>query len=751
MGGNDALAPAARKAGIRTYTTDEMADELVALCTAEARANALEGPLDADLTGGLAMGVDFKALQAAAAADAAATSDDSDVAEDVALIPALPSPAQAKLASYDPAEWAGVNANLEDMVVVVGIGEVGPWGSARTRWQAELGLENDGEVELTPAGVLELAWMMGLITWAESPESGWYDADGNLVEPGDIFERYRDEVVARSGVRSFITDAGIVDLGTQEDAAVFLNTDVTFTVPDRETAESYVVEDERLTRIRPLEDGEWEVTRLAGAQARLPRRATLTRTVGGQFPTGYDASKWGLSPALLEGMDRIAAWNLVSAVDAFLTAGFSPAELLQAIHPADVASTQGTGFGGMTSMRKLFVDRFLGEEYPQDVLQETLPNVVAAHTMQNFIGGYGPMVQPVSACATAAVSVEDGLDKIHTGKAKFVVAGATDDLSVESLVGFGSMNATANSAEMAAKGLNERFYSRANDRRRGGFIESQGGGTVLLARGDLAAELGLPVLSVVAFAQSFSDGIHTSIPAPGLGALAAARGGKDSRLAASLEALGLGADDIAFVSKHDTSTNANDPNESDLHSRVAAALGRTEGNPMYVVSQKSMTGHAKGGAAVFQISGVGQVFRDGVLPGNKSLDCVDEALAKNPWLVWLKQPLAVGPVKAALVTSLGFGHVSSFLALAHPGAFEAAVAGALGDEARAAWRERALARLEEGAHDLEAGMLGRGDLFTPAPDRRLPEEGGQVAKEAEAAMLLDPEARLGADGRYAKA
>ena len=145
------------------------------------------------------------------------------------------------------------------------------------------------------------------------------------------------------------------------------------------------------------------------------------------------------------------------------------------------------------------------------------------------------------------------------------------------------------------------------------------------------------------------------------------------------------------------------------------------------------------------------MFRDGVLPGNKSLDCVDEALAKNPWLVWLKQPLAVGPVKAALVTSLGFGHVSSFLALAHPGAFEAAVAGSLGDEARAAWRQRALARLEEGAHDLEAGMLGRGDLFTPAPDRRLPEEGGQVAKEAEAAMLLDPNARLGADGRYAKA
>lgn len=760
MGGNDMLAPAARDAGIRTYTTDEMADELVALCSAESRTAAAEKPLDVDLTGGLSGGVDFGALQEAARATAELEADaqpegaqggSATVSE--VTIPALPSPAAPKLAEFRAEDWDDVKANLEDLVVVVGLGEVGPWGSARTRWQAELGIESNGEVDLTPAGVLELAWMTGLITWADSPESGWYDTDGNLVEPGAIYDRFRDEVVARSGVRSFITDAGIVDLGTQEEAAVFLNTDVTFTVSDEATARSYVIEDERLTRIRPLEDGEWEVTRLAGAQARLPRRATLTRTVGGQFPTGYDASKWGLSPALLEGMDRIAAWNLVSAVDAFLTAGFSPAELLQAVHPADVASTQGTGFGGMTSMRKLFVDRFLGEDYPQDVLQETLPNVVAAHTMQNFIGGYGPMVQPVSACATAAVSVEDGLDKILAGKAKFVVAGATDDLSVESLVGFGSMNATANSAEMAEKGLDERFYSRANDRRRGGFIESQGGGTVLLARGDLAAELGLPVQSVIAYAQSFADGIHTSIPAPGLGALASARGGKDSRLAKSLAALGLTADDVAFVSKHDTSTNANDPNESDLHTRVARAIGRSEGNPMFVVSQKSLTGHAKGGACVFQISGVGQVFRDGVLPANKSLDCVDEALRDNPWLVWLRRPLAVegGAPKAALVTSLGFGHVSSLLALAHPGAFEGALAAQLGEAAREAWRKRAQERLEAGAHDLEAGMLGRGDLFSAAPDRRLPEEGGQIAKEAEAAMLLDPQARLGADGRYAKA
>ena len=125
------------------------------------------------------------------------------------------------------------------------------------------------------------------------------------------------------------------------------------------------------------------------------------------------------------------------------------------------------------SMRKLYLDRFLNHEIPTDILQEALPNVVAAHVMQSYVGGYGNMIQPVSACATAAVSLEEGADKIALGKADFVVTGAIDDIGVESVIGFGNMNATANSEEMYAKGIDARFFSRANDRRRGGFLESR--------------------------------------------------------------------------------------------------------------------------------------------------------------------------------------------------------------------------------------------------------------------------------------
>nr|MDT0522438.1 AIR synthase-related protein [Streptomyces sp. DSM 41633] len=94
----------------------------------------------------------------------------------------------------------------------------------------------------------------------------------------------------------------------------------------------------------------------------------------------------------------------------------------------------------------------------------------------------------VGACATAAVSLEEGVDKIRLGKAELVVTGGYDDLTEEAIIGFGDMAATADTKMMRDKGISDARFSRANDRRRLGFLEAQGGGTILLARGDLAID-----------------------------------------------------------------------------------------------------------------------------------------------------------------------------------------------------------------------------------------------------------------------
>lgn len=733
MSANDPLVEAVEKVGVRTWSTDEMAEALLGLATADARAQAADAPLTADLTGGLSEAdLDLAALAREASA---AVQDKTAVESAEPHIDALaPSPAQ--LPARPEVSWPNVSARPEDLVVIVGAGELGPYGSARTRFEYEV------SEELSAAGVLELAWSTGLVAWDDN--GGWYDVEsGDAITESEIHARYHDTVVERCGIRRYGDDGALVDASTPLLARAYLDEDLTFSVGNEAAARAMHDADPDRTVIAPAADGEWTVTRKAGTEIRVPRRLALTRTIGGQIPTGFDPAVWGVPAEMLESLDRVAVWNLVCTVDAFLSSGFSPAELMRWVHPAAVASTQGTGMGGMTSMRSLYVDTLLGEAKQNDILQEALPNVIAAHVMQSYVGGYGAMIHPVAACATSAVSVEEGVDKIRLGKADFVVAGGFDDLSTEGIVGFADMSATADSETMLAKGIDARFVSRANDRRRGGFVESQGGGTLLLARGDVAARMGLPVLGVVAYAGSFADGVHTSIPAPGLGALAAARGGTQSPLARGLAAVGLGADDVAVVSKHDTSTAANDPNESELHERIAASLGRSDGNPLFVISQKTLTGHSKGGAAAFQMIGLCQVLGSQVLPPNRSLDCVDDVLDENPHLVWLRSPLsAPAPLRAGLVTSLGFGHVAALVAIAHPAAFLAT----LSAEERDTYERAARAREISGRLRLVHAMYGGPAPYQRPVGRRLGDSG---VREREAAVLLDPQARLGTDGTYA--
>ena len=137
--------------------------------------------------------------------------------------------------------------------------------------------------------------------------------------------------------------------------------------------------------------------------------------------------------------------------------------------------------------------------------------------------------------------------------------------------------------------------------------------------------------------------MHTSIPAPGLGALGAGRGGKDSRAGplagqagrrrrrhrGDLQARHL---DAGQRSQRDRSCTSGSP------TRWAARTARRCSSS----SQKSLTGHAKGGAAVFQMMGLCQILRDGVIPPNRSLDCVDDELAGSGHFVWAARDAAAG-------------------------------------------------------------------------------------------------------------
>ena len=746
MGHNDAIVSAVEEAGVTTYSTDQMAAMLLDLCDVESKVAAAGSPIEADLTGGLGDAkLDMAELAAKAREEMSAESttgdDDASGRGTPGTVAALPSPPRG-FTPAPPPHWDDLDVDPADLVVIVGGAELGPYGSSRTRFEMEV------DNELSAAGVLELAWTTGLIRWEEDPQPGWYDIEsGDLVDEAELVERYHDVVVERVGIREFVDDGAIdADHSSPLLVSVFLDKDFAFVVSSESDARAFVEFDPEHTIIRPVPDSsDWQVIRKAGTEIRVPRKTKLSRVVGAQIPTGFDPMVWGISADMVSSIDRLAVWNIIATVDAFLTAGFSPAEVMRYVHPSLVANTMGTGMGGGRSMQTMYHGNLLGRSKPNDIFQEVLPNIVAAHVVQSYIGSYGAMVHPVAACATAAVSVEEGIDKIKLGKAELVVAGGIDDLTLEGIIGFGDMAATADTQMMRGRGIHDSKFSRANDRRRLGFVEAQGGGTILLARGDLALKMGLPVLAVVAFAQSYADGVHTSIPAPGLGALGAGRGGKNSPLAKALAALSLTADDVAVISKHDTSTLANDTNETEMHERLADSLGRSEGAPLLIVSQKSMTGHAKGGAAVFQMMGLCQMLRDGVIPPNRSLDCVDDELASSAHFVWVRDTLRLGdklPLKAGILTSLGFGHVSGLVALVHPQAFIASLDPGERDD----YQRRADARLLAGQRRLASAIAGGTPMYERPPDRRFDHDSPE--KRQEAAMLLNPDARLGDDDAY---
>ncbi len=89
--------------------------------------------------------------------------------DETGMIAALAS-SPAQLDRVDSLEWAPVQARPEDLVVMVGAGELGPYGSSRTRFEVEV------SDELSAAGILELAWTTGLVAW-DTNAGGWYDTE----------------------------------------------------------------------------------------------------------------------------------------------------------------------------------------------------------------------------------------------------------------------------------------------------------------------------------------------------------------------------------------------------------------------------------------------------------------------------------------------------------------------------------------------------------------------------------------------
>ena len=553
MSGNNMVAEGVEKLGVRTFSQQEMAFNLLCLM-APAIVNLCQlDPVWADLNGGLQFIPDLKDLMTKLRKDIMDTSDIRQAVmketaienkvvsgeDNAALYRKVPAEPRANIKFEFPhlPDWEQevqpLNAslkgmvNLDKVVVVTGFSEVGPWGNARTRWE----MEAYGKFSLE--GCVEMAWIMGLIKHFNGPlkgnsYSGWVDAkSGDPVDDKDIKAKYEKYILEHSGIRLIEPELfkGYDPKKKQLLQEVVVQEDLEPFEASKETAEEFKREHGDKVEIFEIADsGEFSVRLKKGAVLLIPKALQFDRLVAGQIPTGWDARKYGIPDDIIDQVDPVTLFVLVCTAESMLSAGITdPYEFYKYVHLSEVGNCIGSGIGGTHALRGMYKDRYLDKPLQKDILQESFINTMSAWVNMLLLSSTGPIKTPVGACATAVESVDIGYETIVEGKARVCFVGGFDDFQEEGSYEFANMNATSNAEVEFAHGRTPQEMSRPTTTTRAGFMESQGCGMQLIMSAQLALDMGVPIHGIIALTTTASDKIGRSVPAPGQGILSTAR------------------------------------------------------------------------------------------------------------------------------------------------------------------------------------------------------------------------------------
>lgn len=578
MSANNMVAEGIEELGTRTFSTVEMSFNILGLMHPSVVELCQIEPVWADLNGGLQFVTNLNEISANLRKEIRETAEirraiDAENALDFKIVFGEEAERKHKphkitpranmkfdfptLKSYDSLKHLSYlkgMLDLEQVIVITGFGEISPWGNARTRWE----MEAKGEFSLE--GCIEMAWIMGYIKHHNGNlkngkfYSGWMDTKtSEPVEDKDIKSKYEKQILEHSGIR-FIGKEYIYTyicsitynwrLNNIEPEVmhgynpekkmlmqeIVIDHDLEPFECSKEEADNFKLQQGDKADIYESASGDWCVTLRKGATLYVPKALRFDRLVAGQIPTGWDAARYGVPKDIVEQVDPVSLFNIVSTVEAFVSAGITdPYEFYKYIHVSEIGNATGSGVGGQLAQRGLFRDRLLDKPVQKDILQESFINTMPAWINMLLLSSSGPIKTPVNACATSAISIELACESILTGKAKIMIAGATEDITEESSYEFANMKATSNAVEELEHGRTPAEMSRPTTTTRNGFMESHGAGNHILMSAATAIEIGCPIYGILALSSTATDKEGRSVPAPGAGILTTARESSNKR------------------------------------------------------------------------------------------------------------------------------------------------------------------------------------------------------------------------------
>ena len=340
--------------------------------------------------------------------------------------------------------------------------------------------------------------------------------------------------------------------------------------------------------------------------------------------------------------DRFLLYGIGAGSEAIEDAGWN-IEKVSEEEQERAGILMGSGFGGLQTVHEMalsFNESGMKKLSPF-LIPASLINMIAGNLSIKY-GLKGPNLACVTACSTGNHAIGEASRLIADGDADIMLAGGAEAVvNPLGLAGFAKMRAiTAEFNDEPEKA------SRPWDKRRSGFVMSEGAAALVLEELEHAKARGAKIYAEIAGYGMSSDAYHITAPS-GEGAF---RAMKTAVNKAKLNGVEL--TDINYINAHGTSTPLGDISEI---SAVKKLFGDEIKN-ISMSSTKSATGHMLGAAgaieAIFSILAI----RDQICPPTINLEDIDDE-AKGIDLVPLKAKKR--KINAVMSNSFGFGGTNS--------------------------------------------------------------------------------------------
>ncbi len=267
----------------------------------------------------------------------------------------------------------------------------------------------------------------------------------------------------------------------------------------------------------------------------------------------------------------------------------------------------GTSKGGFHTFSRLMADQRLDasnssrvdpSENSADWL-DVFPNRAAA-AIAGLVGGYGPVLCPIAACATGLAACLRGAELIQNGDCDIALVGSADASLQPALLGsFRRLGVLSREADDPSRAC------RPFDRHRTGFVIGEGAACLVLERLDSALKRGARCYAEWLGGKMLSDphGLTQLDPS----------GTSLRRLLADLRSLTWRNPD--YLNLHGTGTAANDVVECQA---IRAVFG-TEAEQFDCSSLKGGMGHLLGAAGSVELAATALSIRDQIVPPTVNL------------------------------------------------------------------------------------------------------------------------------------